>query len=395
VYSVRASGSAATRVTTVDRSKGEIEHRFPSFLPNGRHFLYTAIGGDAEMNWIRVATIGSADTVALVQAGPDAGVFVRTPANDYLLFVRQGRLLAQPFDVDTLTLRGEPILVTEERLTEGGSAVMPDSFSVSANGLIAYGPSAQTRERQLLWVDRSGKPLGAIGGAASYEHVELSPDNKRLGVDLADAQSRKRDIWMIDLPTASATRFTFKPDQYDVPRWAPDGSRVAFARVGAPTGIYEKLSNATDTETQTFAAAADAMALPYDWSPDGRFIVFLDWPAGMATRLSVLPLFGDRQVIPVPAGVQPANGRFSPDGRWLAYQSSDSGSPEVWVQPFPPTGAKWQISHEGEGGRGGVGMGRNYISLRAIAHSSPRRSRAVGISVRTLLCDCLWFAIVA
>jgi Tol biopolymer transport system component len=205
-------------------------------------------------------------------------------------------------------------------------------------------------QRQLVWVDRAGKPVAPIGAPGLFEHVELSPDGKRVAVDRVDEQSNKRDVWLMDIATQTPTRFTFDPDQYSVARWSADGSRLIFPRVGNRKGIYQKLSTGAGAEEQILPSPHDGLLIADDVSANGRFMVLVEYPPGLRSRLSLLPTSGDRRLVPVPnSDVAGANGRFSPDGRWLAYQSAESGRSEVYVQPFPASGAKWQISRDGGG----------------------------------------------
>jgi len=349
IYGVSALGGSPSKITSFDRSKNESGHWHPRFLPDGRHFLYGAVG-DTSTGWIKVGAIDGPETTALVEADRDGAnaEFVKIAGRDYVLFARQRTLLAQRFDLDTLKVSGEAIPVTEEMLTEEPGAGRAAVFSISQAGVIAYRPSAGGGQNQLLWVDRAGKPVGRAGAPALYRHVELAPDGKRVAVDRADPPSRKLDIWLIDVATGTPTRFTFDPDQYDVPRWSPDGSRLAFPRVGNRKGLYQKLSNGAGAEEQLMPSPHDGLVVTDDWSSNGRFIVYYDAPPGISSRLWFFPLSGDRRAVAVPnTDARGANGRFSPDGRWLAYESWESGQPEVWIQPFPVSGGKWQISHEG------------------------------------------------
>ena len=345
VYSVPATGGSPSRVTSVDRAKGDSGHRSPSFLPDGHHFIYGIVSDNPDGDGISVATIDSPVATQLVRAYPGAA-YVRTAAGDYLLFMRQGALLAQPFDTGRLTLTGEPIPVTADRLSP---ARFETPFSVSDSGMIAYRSGSAIPRNQLAWVDRTGNPVGSVAGSAAYEHVEISPEGKRAAVDRLD-EARRIDIWLIDLTTGTPTRFTFDPGQYDVARWSPDGSRLVFPRVGNRKGIYQKLSSGADAEQQVLSSIHNGLVVSDDWSSDGRFMVFFNAPPGQASALWLLPLFGDRKAAALPGTDQRgANGRFSPDNKWLAYESYESGSgrAEVFVRALPVSGARWQISREG------------------------------------------------
>jgi Tol biopolymer transport system component len=347
IYRVSASGGTPAQLTTLDAAKNESSHRWPVFLPDGRHFLYSVVRNVDAVD-IRVGDIESGETTQLAQSDSEAA-YVRTPAGDYLLFTRQATLLAQAFDVDALQVTGEPTPVTEEALIRGARPGDGSSFSVSASGVIAYRPGGAVVERELVWTDRAGKSLGSVGARGLYEHLDLAPDAKRIALSSIELQSQQLDIWWMDATAGSTTRFTFDPGQYDVPRWSPDGSRLTFPRVGTRKGIYEKLSNGAGGENQIFASPHDGLVIPNDWSPDGRFLVFADTPPQQRGNLWMLPQFGDRRPAQVfqNEDVAQRNGRFSPDGRWLAYESLQPRGVQVYVQPFPASGAKWQISRAG------------------------------------------------
>jgi Tol biopolymer transport system component len=196
-----------------------------------------------------------------------------------------------------------------------------------------------------VWVDRTGTRSATLGAPGGYHHVELSPDGQRAAVDLVDPQSGQSDIWLIDGASATPTRFTFDPGRFQDPRWSPNGDRLLFAN-RSDLRLYQKPSSGAGREEQVYLSSD--VAGPSDWSPDGLSIVFRRIVPGSPGDLSMLSLAGDRRATPVPqTSVRGTNGRFSPDGHWLAYESSESGRKEVYVQPLPTSGAKFQISHDG------------------------------------------------
>lgn len=346
IYRVAASGGAPSQVTSLDAAKSESAHRWPIFLPDGRHFLYSVVRGGAGAVDIRVGAIDSAETVPLGQSDSEAS-YVKTPAGDYLLLTRQGTLVAQAFDVDGLKVTGEPTPVTEEVLIRGARPGEGSPFSASASGAIAYRPGGTIVQREMVWVDRGGKPVVSVGARGLYEHVESAPDGKRLAISSIEPQSQELDLWLMDATAGTTTRFTFEPGEYDAPRWSRDGSRLTFARTRTRKGIYEKPSNGAGVETQIFPSPHEGLMIPQDWSPDGRFLVFSDQPPQRRGNLWMLPQFGDRRPVQVSQSEASRNARFSPDGRWVAYESLEPGGSQVYVQPFPASGAKWQISRAG------------------------------------------------
>jgi hypothetical protein len=350
---VSASGGPSSPVTTLDADNGETQHWFPFFLPDGRHFLYLAVGstsaGPSSPNGIYVTALGSNERKLLVPGGSNAMY-----AAGHLLFLRKQTLMAQPFDVERLELMGEAVPIAED-VAIGGAAGMLGGFAVSESGLLAYqtgpsevGGSGAGTPTRLTWFDRSGKEIAVLGDQASHGDLELAPTGTRLAVSLFDLARRTRDIWHFDIGRGLRTRFTFDAADELATVWSPDGSRVVFNafRTGR-SDLYQKASSGTGAEELLFGDSVDKF--PLDWSPDGRFVLFSSSSsAGTQADLWVLPLFGDRK--PFPFLQTPFNelrGRFSPDGRWVAYVSNDSGRNDVYVAPFPGRGGKWQISAAG------------------------------------------------
>jgi Tol biopolymer transport system component len=311
---------------------------WPHFLPDGKHFLYMA--GATGPGEIVVGSLGSKKRQPL---GIHGSRMEYSPAG-YLLFVRDRTLLAQPFDAGSLKLRGEPIPVAEPVGTAQGGAL--GHFSVSRNGVLIYtlGGSASNK---LVWLDRSGKVLGQVGQPGDILTVALSPDGGRVAARVADPQTGNRDIWLLELTRGTATRFTFNPASEALPIWTPDGSRVVFGsdRSGA-FDLYQKPSNgAADEETLLVSKEAK---WPGDFSQDGKYLAYFSFNAQNNFDVYILPLSGDRKPIPfVHSSFNETLPRFSPDGQWLAYVSDASGRNEIYVQPFPGPGGKWQVSTAG------------------------------------------------
>src|SRR6266542_3608303 len=221
LHRVPAGGGAVTPATTLDTSRGELSHRFPSFLPDGRRFLYWTRSLKEANRGIRVGSLDSKEVTSMLQADGMA-VYARP---GHLLFVRQGALLAQPFDPRSLKLSGEPLRVAE---TLGvGSPPGYATYSVADSGVLAYVPGV-SQNRELVWFDRGGKVLGTIGQPGVYRSPALSPDEKRVAVGIFDTQAASSDIWLIDLARGIRSRFTFDPANESLARWSPDGSRIMF-----------------------------------------------------------------------------------------------------------------------------------------------------------------------
>jgi Tol biopolymer transport system component/tRNA A-37 threonylcarbamoyl transferase component Bud32 len=341
LYRMPAAGGAPTPVTTLDESRKETAHLWPYFLPDGRHFLYFARSGQRENYGIYVGSLDSKETRFLVNT--DASAAYAPPG--FLLFLRERTLMAQPFDASKLQLTGEPFPIAEQVGYNAG--IGRALFSVSETGVLVFLSNIFTNT-QLAWFDRGGKPLAQVGTLAQQNYPRLSPDEKRLAVSRGDPQAGSGDIWLIDLARNNTpSRFTFDPANDTSPIWSPDGSRIVFAsnRDGTPN-LYQRLSSSAGNDEALFKSSEPK--LPNDWSPDGRFILYNSLSPNTGTDLWVLPLSGDQKPTPfVQTEFTEYQGRFSPDGRWVAYASNLSGTYEVYVQSFPSSGGKWQISTGG------------------------------------------------
>ncbi len=251
-----------------------------------------------------------------------------------------------PFDADSLKLTGEPFVVADKVRVFGEFG---GGFSVSDNGSLAYDPNAVTNNQQLTWVDRAGKPLGTVGPVGEYEYPRLSPDGKRVAVVRRDPQSRTWDIYVIDLARGAGSRLTFDPGEDRFPVWSPDGSRIAWrANRDGAFQIYQKLASGDGQEE--LLLKADVPIASASWSADGRLLLHSRNDQKTGQDLWVLPLAGDLRPSPfLQTTFNEFEGRFSPDGRWIAYRSNDQGGLEVFVQTFPASGGKWQVSTNGGG----------------------------------------------
>jgi Tol biopolymer transport system component len=338
LYQIPEGGGPAKPATQLDTSRNETAHNWPIFLPDGRRFIFLANSSNPKNRSLQLGSLDAPGRTPLVNAFSS----VEYASPGYLLFQREGTLFAQTFDTKRGRLTGEPVSVVDN--VEYNPATGRGAFSVSENGTLVYRASDTANLATLKWFDRAGKSLETIGEPSTYSGLRLSPDNSRIAVAQSDSQ-RNQDVWTSDTDRPVFSRFTFDPANDISPIWSPDGAQIAFASNRKGTfDLYQRPSDGSGADVLLYESAAQK--LPTAWSPDGKLILFNNDGAGATGRdIWALPLTGDRKPYPVvhtPAEDEAAT--FSPDGRWIAYQSGESGIDEVYVQPFPPTGAKWQIS---------------------------------------------------
>jgi serine/threonine protein kinase len=334
IYRVPAAGGTPVAAVKEEASRKETEVGWPEFLPDGRHFFYMAAGQKAENNAYRIGTLDSAETKLLAPAQ----TLVTYAPPGYLLFVRDRTLVAQPFDPRALKITGEPVPLAEHI---GTNSVGLARFSVSRDGTLVY-RTGETGHR-FLWVDRSGREGETVGDPGEYHNPAFAPGGDRLAFNLADPRGGKFDIWIRDLKRGVSSRFTFGAGGAFCPLWSPDGRRMVFS-VG--DDLFEKAVEGQGEEK--LFLKSNERKIAYDWTRDGRYIAFSSQGKETDWDIWVVPTFGESKPIPflkTPfAELRPA---FSPDGRFLAYQSNESGRTEVYAQSFPGPGGKWQISTSG------------------------------------------------
>jgi len=347
IFRVSAAGGIPSPVTKLPQNGSGAGHRFPAFLPDGVHFLYNAGSDKPDAAGLFV---GSLDGDAAIRLLPDVtnalyAAPITPGGTAHLLFRRENTLMAQPFDAKGLKTTGEMFPVAEQvPISEN---VGFGAFSVSENGVLVYRSGGAVSNRELVWLDRAGKRLGAVGKPGEFGEMAVSPDEKTLAVGIGGAS--ESDIWLQDMGRGVLSRFTFRPGINRGPVWSPDGSRLVFALQALSTyssDIYQKPAGGNGQEELLVHAGINGF--PEDWSPDGKWIVYQQTGQKTANDLWLLPLDGDRKPVSyLQTPFDELNARFSPDGGWMAYQSNESGRFQIYVQTVPPSGAKYQISSSG------------------------------------------------
>ena len=258
----------------------------------------------------------------------------------------EGKLIAQPFNPGTLAFTGNPVSVADQVVAVGDSNSA--GLSVSAAGPFIYRVGIAS-QRQFVWFDRSGRETGRVAepnsAAAAAANPSLSPDGRR--VALNRVIGRNNDVWILDLERSLFSRFTFDSAADSMPVWSPDGATIAFnSNRSGVYDLYEK--SATGVGSEKLLLATPQNKAPVDWSPDGRFLLYRSPGATTGFDLWALPMAGDRKPFVVAqTNFEERDGQFSPDGKWIAYQSNESGRTEVLLQPFPGPGGKLQVSADG------------------------------------------------
>jgi len=351
VYQVPAAGGTASAVTTLDTSSRESSHRWPSFLPDGKHFLYFArssFGGiEREEDACVVTSLDGTLKRRLMQAKGNV-----VYASGCLVYLRERTLMAQPFDLSTLQTSGDAIPIVDP--VEYDLGFNRAVFSVSHNGVLIYQPTTMAAGTQLEWFDRRGKSLGKIADlSGEYQNANCSPDGTKLAYD--PYHSRNMDIWIYDIARRLPTRFTFDSFADQFPVWSPDGSRIVFCsdRRGH-LDLYEKTTSGAGAEDLLLESSDEKF--PTSWSSDGKYITYTAYDNKLVGDLWILPLDGDRTPFPfLQTEFEEYYGQFSPDMRWMSYESNESGTWELYVRPFlgadgkPGTSQtrKWQVSTSG------------------------------------------------
>jgi Tol biopolymer transport system component len=360
IVRVSASGGTPVPVTTLDQTK-HTSHRWPFFLPDGKHFLYVAINHDSsksDQDAIYFASLDGTENRVLFRSLSNA-----VYSSGFVLFARDRQLMAQGFDPASGKLRGDPQVVANGVANDLSTWHM--DASASDNGLLVMG-SGGAPDWQLIWVDRTGKRIGTVAEKLSnLQFAHLSPQGDRIALQIDVGAN---DIWVLDVARGVRTRLTFGPVSNNYPIWSPDGKWIAYSSErNGRHHIYRKPSDGSGAEE--LLLDDDQFVFVNDWSHDGKYLLYSRGPFfGSGEELWAIPLDGDRKpflVVPHGANSFAAGGRLSPDGRWLAYSSNESGQSEVYVVPFRGGQGKWQVSQSGGNGPlwSADGKGLYYANL--------------------------------
>ncbi len=350
------TGGTPTPLTRPDPAGYEIVHRAPWFLPDGRHFLYTARSVDHAMSRVyvdsieaRPGTVTRREILAAhsnVEYVPRIGGGLFGSANDgYLLFGRESTLMAQPFDAAKVRTTGDAVPLAEQ--VDYFPGVAQSQFSASTNGILVYTSGASGGvSMQLTWFDRTGKPGGVVGDPNKFERIEISPDGSTVATDNND-ELGVSSIWLRDLARGTASRFTFGPTSSQFPVWSPDGRSVAYWRPTVET--YQKAVSGTGQEELLYKDSQNRTTILNNWSSDGRYLLFGVFDPGKGFGLDAVPMFGDRRPFTYLAADSNIGEhvKLSRDGTFVAYASSESKRIEVYVETFPEHTGKWQVSTGG------------------------------------------------
>jgi len=357
IYRVDATGGTAEPVTEFNAERLELSHRWPHLLPDGRHFLFFVVSTYPELNPENPSEVDQSGLYlgSLDGTGPRLLQTARSRAaytNGSLLYVDDGILMARPFDPRTLSFEGEPVSLADG-VTQSVDALWGGAlFSVSAEGTLLFvrGASERGRVSRLQWLDREGNELSAFGEPQPFTNMRISHDGRFLATTIGDPG----DVWIHDLERRTSTRFTFDPSEDTVPIWSPDDDQIVFhsrrivpGRRYASGNLFRKVSSGSEPEELLTIEQSDFELLPQDWSPAGDVLVL----SALRRRTGVdivLYSFEKGSIEPyLETDHDEDNPRLSPDGRWLAYDSVESGRAEVYVQSFPGSGGKWQVSTDG------------------------------------------------
>jgi Tol biopolymer transport system component len=339
-----ASGGTPTVVPVLDGPA--TNHRWPHFLPDGRRFLFFFSKRDPATDGVYLSSLDDTSATRVVPGFVEARYH-----NGYLLYAREDALVAQGFDADRGALSaGEPFLIApsvEGRANEAGKA-----FSVSDTGTVVFVPAVSRAVRQLRWLGLRGELIGEVGESDAFGSPRIAPDGTRI-VSASDSgpNSDKGAVWITDVATNLPTRFTFAPGSYQTPIWSRSGQQIFVSHEPEGTGWYDLFAHPASgaNVNQPFLGGERMQKSVQDVSPDGKYLVYAELPSQGIGNLMLWSLDDGKKSTYIATGRFLNNARISPDGQWVAYESTESGPARVYIQSFPVPGTKYEVS--GPGGR--------------------------------------------
>jgi eukaryotic-like serine/threonine-protein kinase len=342
IQKISASGGEPVTMTNLDESRGENGHRWPYFLPDGVHFLYFIATADPMNDGVYIGSTES-DMKKLLFRNLSQAIYV--PGS--ILFVRDNTLYVQSFNTRRLEFTGDPVPVINP-VMEFTVAMSYAVFSASQNGILTYHSGDLIGGGLITLSNREGEIIKEVGEPRPYGAPRLSPDGSKIAVNILDPLRRTHDIWWIDVERNVSSRLTYEEPYHYLPIWSPDGNYLAFGeRTGNIFGL--RINSLFNPDDKRMVFQSNHSVTPVSWSPDGRYIAVSKSSAnGAGSEIWLIPLDENEEPFPVVqtqfTNEYPA---FSPDGRWLAYESDETGRPEVYVRPFPGPGRRWQVSTGG------------------------------------------------
>ena len=346
LWKIAASGGSPTPLTNTDASRGEFTHRWPLLLPDGNRFIYLSRGESASVSsTIYLSSLDRPEERTLLVKDASAAP-AYSPAHgthpEYLYWLRQQALVAQPFDSKHARLLGDSVPVPGAEVVTLTAALGRSSVSVSNDGTILFGTGSG--RYQMTWLNREGKALGTVGQPDRYGSVRISPDGTRLVAGLADSSART-DLWLLELSRAIPSRLTFL-GMFGTGTWSPDGQRIGYHIL---SGRKLLLKNANGTGQEETVLQSPYTVYMNDWSPDGHYLVYTQQSPDGRSELWLLPLNGERKPQPFQeTKFNEFQGEVSPDSKWIAYTSDESGGfNEVYSTTFPTGGPRWRVSSGG------------------------------------------------